>query len=110
MASLGKTVIKGGSGKTYRFRVYPLGTKFRKISGVYVITNRYHNEGTGYRHKTLYIGQTEDFSMPIDRHDKAQEFMQHGANCICVQSDASEDSRTVKAQDLVAALHPRCNG
>jgi hypothetical protein len=110
MASLGKTILKGGSGKTYRFRVYPLGTKFRKIGGVYVITNRYHNEGAGYRHKTLYIGRTEDFSEPLDQHGKAPELMQHGANCICVQSTASEDSRMVIEQDLVAALHPLCNG
>jgi len=110
MASLGKTVLKGESGKKYRFRVYPLGTKFRKISGVYIITNRYHNEGVGYRHKTLYVGRTEDFSEPLDQHGKAQEFMQHGANCICVQSDESEDSRLSKEQDLVAALHPVYNG
>ena len=110
MASLGKAVLKGGSGKAYRFRVYPLGTKFRKIGGVYVITNRYHNEDVGYRHKTLYVGQTEDFSKPFDQHGKAKEFVQHGANCICVLSDGTEDSRLAKEQDLVAALHPVCNG
>jgi hypothetical protein len=110
MASLGKTVLKGESGKMYRFRVYPLGTKFRKIGGVYLITNRYHNEGMGYRHKMLYVGQTEDFSQPFDQLGKVQEFQEHGANCICVQSDESADSRLSKEQDLLAALHPVCNG
>jgi hypothetical protein len=110
MASLGKTVLKGDSGKAYQFRIYPLGTRFRKIGGVYLITNRYHNEDRGYRHKTLYVGRTEDFSRPFDKHDKVKEFMQHGANCICVQSDESEDSRLSKEQDLVAVLHPVCNG
>jgi hypothetical protein len=109
MASLGKTVLKGESGNAYRFRVYPLGTRFRKIAGVYIITNRYHKEAAGYRHKTLFVGQTEDFSKPFDKHNKAEEFKERGANCICVLSDASEDSRLAKEQDLVATLHPVCN-
>jgi hypothetical protein len=110
MASLSRTVLKGDSGKTYRFRIYPLGTKFRKIGGVYIITNRYHREDAGYRHKTLYIGRTGDFSEPMDQHDKVREFVEHGANCICVLSDESEDSRLVKERDLIASLHPVCNG
>ena len=40
MASLGRKVFKGKSGAAYRFKVFPLGTRFRKISGVYVIANR----------------------------------------------------------------------
>src|SRR5687767_6748163 len=64
MPSLGKTTLTGGSGKPYRFRMYPLGTKFRQKSGVYVITNRSHSDGGRHRHATLYIGQTEDVSQP----------------------------------------------
>ena len=30
MASLGKAKFKGDSGKRYQFRVFPLGTRFRK--------------------------------------------------------------------------------
>jgi len=62
MASLGKTVFNGGSGKAYRFKVYPLGAKFRKISGLYVISNRSHGANGGYRHAPLYVGHTEDLS------------------------------------------------
>jgi hypothetical protein len=109
MASLGKTAFKGGSGTAYRFKVFPLGTKFRKLSGVYVVTSRFHKEGAGYRHSALYVGHTEDFSQLFGQHRKAKEFMQQGANCICLQKDASEESRLTKEQDLVAGLNPACN-
>lgn len=109
MTSLGMTVLKGGSGKGYRFRVYPLGTRFRKKCGVFVITSRSHSEEGGRRHKPLYVGQTEDLSQPFDQHRKAEQFMQHGANCICLHPETSEESRMAKELDLIASLHPVCN-
>ncbi len=109
MASLGKTAFKGKSGKLYRFKVYPLGTKFRKVSGVYLVANRLHRQDGSYRHIVVYVGQTEDFSQPFEQHRKANEFRQQDANCICLQSDDSEESRLAKQHDLVVALHPVCN-
>lgn len=109
MASLGRTVLIGESGKEYRFRVYPLGTKFRKKCGVFVITNRSHSEDGGHRHETIYVGQTEDVSQPFHQHRMAQQFIEHGANCICLHSEESEDGRLAKERDLIAALHPICN-
>ena len=109
MASLGKAVLKGGSGKTYRFKVFALGTRFRKIGGIYMIAYRAHGDHGAHRHKVLYVGNTEDFSQPFAKHRKAQDLMRLGANCICVQSDASEKSRSEKEQDLIAAFSPACN-
>ncbi len=109
MAALGRMVFKGRSGKAYRFKVYPLGTRFRKLSGVYVIGNRSHGTDGGRRLIPLYVGHTEDFSQPFDRHRKAKDFAEQGANCICVQSDTLEESRLAKEQDLIAALSPACN-
>ena len=37
MASLGKATFKSKTGNHYRFKVFPLGTRFRKISGIYMI-------------------------------------------------------------------------
>jgi hypothetical protein len=108
MPSLGKTIFKGKSGNVYRFRVYPLNTRFRKISGVYVIGSRECTSGSN-RVVALYVGHTEDFSRPLDKHLKAKDFVEQGANCICVQSDAVEESRSTKEQDLIAALQPACN-
>ncbi len=109
MASLGKMIFKGKSGTAYRFRVFPLGTRFRKISGVYVIGSRLHGTNGGHQVVPLYVGHTEDFSQPFDRHHKAKDFAEQGADCICVQRDAVEESRAAKEQDLIAALHPACN-
>ena len=109
MPALGKTAFKGASGRTYRFRVYALGTRFRKLGGVYVIANRSNGANGGHRHMPLYVGQTEDFSQPFGEHRKASSFMEHGANCICLASDASEESRACKEQDLITAFQPVCN-
>jgi hypothetical protein len=110
MASLGKMIFKGKSGTAYRFKIFPLGTRFRKISGVYVIGSRLHGADGGHRVVPLYVGRTEDFSQPSDRRRKAKGCAEQGANCICVQSDAVEESRVAKERDLIASLHPACNG
>jgi hypothetical protein len=110
MASIGRTAFKGVSGKAYRFKVYALSAKFRKLSGVYVVTSRLHKKDGGYRHIPLYVGHTEDFSQPFAKHRKSAEFLQQGANCICLQKDVSEESRMAKEEDLVAGLNPACNG
>jgi len=109
MASLGKAVLKGASGKAYRFKIYALGTRFRKLSGVYLITTRVNDANGAHRHVPLYVGQTEDLSQPFAQHHKADVFARHGANCICLLSDKSEESRSAKEQDLIAAYHPVCN-
>ena len=109
MAALGKMVFKGKSGKAYRFKVYPLGAHFRKISGVYIVGTRSHGTNGSRRLVPLYVGHTEDFSQPFDQHRKAKEFTQQGANCICLQSDAVEESRQAKQEDLIASLNPACN-
>lgn len=109
MPALGKTAFKGASGRVYAFKVYALGTHFRKLSGVYVITNRSNTADGGHRHQPLYVGQTEDLSQPLGGHRKAEVFLEHGANCVCLLSDASEDSRIAKERDLIAAFQPMCN-
>lgn len=110
MATLGKTICRGHSGEVYRLKVYALGTRLRKESGLYVITCRSRNAEGGYRHVPVYVGQTEDLSQPIGRHRRLQQFKEHGANCICLQPDVSEKSRRAKEADLIAKYHPVCNG
>ena len=110
MASLGKAKFKGDSGKQYRFKVFPLSARFHKLSGIYLIACRAHAADGGHRHKILYVGHTEDFSQPFDKHSKAQDLVRLGANCICVQADASKESRLAKQRDLVATFSPACNG
>ena len=100
MASLGKTTFKGKSGTTYRFKVFPFGTRFRKISGVYVVGSRTNGGNGSHRIEPIYVGHTEDFSQPFDKHHKAKDFAEQGANCICVQSDADEESAACQGTGL----------
>ncbi len=109
MPALGRTVFQGESGQRYRFKVFPLGTRFRKLGGVFVIGSRPQGASQRRRIVPIFVGHTEDFSQPADLHLKAQDFTAQGANCICVQSDAVEESRRTKEQDLVAGLRPACN-
>ena len=109
MASLGKAKFTSKSCNQYRFKVFPLGTRFRKLSGIYMIAYRAHGNHGGHRHKVLFVGHTEDFSQPFAKHRKANDLMRLGANCICVQSDKSAKSRLEKERDLIAAFSPACN-
>ncbi|MEN6407646.1 MAG: hypothetical protein ABFC77_14395 [Thermoguttaceae bacterium] len=109
MASLGKAMFKGSSGSQYRFKVFPLNTRFRRLGGIYLIAYRCHGKQGVHRHKILYVGNTEDFSQPFGNHHKSQYLMRLGANCICVQSDQSKESRLKKEQDLIATFSPVCN-
>jgi hypothetical protein len=110
MASLGSTTFRSKVGNRYRFKVYPLGTRLRRMSGIYVIAYRGRDAEGAHRHRILYVGNTEDFSQAFEKHPKAQDLVRMGANCICVQSDQSEESRLKKERDLVAAFNPAGNG
>ncbi|MGA7699881.1 MAG: hypothetical protein WCB27_09745 [Thermoguttaceae bacterium] len=107
MASLGKIKLTSASGEQYRFRVFPLGTRFRSISGVYLISRRATRTEGGHRHKILHVGNSADFSQPFDGYRKAQELARFGANCICVQPDKSAESRREKQRDLAATFAPK---
>jgi hypothetical protein len=109
MASLGKARFTSKSGNQYRFKVFPLNTRFRKLGGIYLIACRSHGDEGGHRHKILYVGSTTDFSQPFEKHRKAEDLVRLGANCICVQSDESAKSRQGKERDLIAAFSPVCN-
>lgn len=104
MASLGMTTFKGRSGKQYRFKVFPLGTRFRKISGVFVVACRAQGTNGGHRYIALFAGHTADFSLPFAEHPQAPDCARQGANCICVLKDGSEESCLAKEQDLLGAL------
>ncbi len=104
MASLGTAVFRGQSGTRYRFKVFPLGTRFRKISGVYVVAYRHQGTSGGHGYTALFAGCTADFSQPFAEHPQAENCSRRGANCICVLKDGSEESRLAKEQDILAVL------
>jgi hypothetical protein len=109
MASLGKATYTDKAGKRYRFVVFPLDTRFRKISGVYLIACRAQGSHGGFRYRILHVGSTNDFSEPLTKYDESQYLRRLGANCICIQSDKSAESRLEKERNLIAAFHPPGN-
>ena len=109
MAKLGTLALKGTSGQTYNFNVYPFDTDFKALGAVYAITRRTQNSGAGGSHATIYIGETGDLSTRFDNHHKEACFTQNNANCKCTHPDDNEDSRLQKEADLIASQDPPCN-
>ncbi len=105
MAKIADLTLKGVSGNSYTFEVFPMGTSFNAIGGVYYISKRVNRN-----HTNIYVGQTGDLSERFKNHHKANCFLKHNANCISVYRCDSEDRRLLVEQDLIAGLNPPCNG
>ena len=105
--------LSGSSGYTYTFLVYPLGTAFKSLPGVYVVTRRHPKLfDPGFEHSILYFGETEDLSTRFDNHHKAASFRRNNANCIGVLLEGCIDevARRAIESDLVMHWNPCCNG
>jgi hypothetical protein len=109
MPKLSNVTFTGASGKAYNFEVYPIGTVFNDVGGVYAITKRYRNNQGGYSHDVIYLGETEDLSTRFNNHHKADCFDQREANCICTHRDDNANSRLTKEADLIKRYTPPCN-
>lgn len=109
MAKIADASWKGQSGAKYDFAVYPLGTDFKPLGAVYIVTKRTVKDGSG-THDFIYIGQTEDLSTRFDDHHKDACFTKHGANCISVHLNSSESQRLDIETDLCRLHNPPCNG
>ncbi|MHB1862232.1 MAG: GIY-YIG nuclease family protein [Gemmatimonadaceae bacterium] len=96
-------ILKGRSGATYGFTVYPIDTKFKAVGAVYTILQS-SSDGI------IYIGQTGDLSERFDDHHKATCFARHGASFIGVHGETSERNRLAIETDLVQHYGPPCNG
>lgn len=102
--------LTGASGKKYAFLVYPWGTSFKPLGGVYAITRATPNQSGGQTHTILYVGQTGDLSERFDDHHKEDCFNKRSANCHCVHLEANEKTRLAIESDLIANYNPPCNG
>lgn len=110
MAKLGSIKFKGASGTAYDFNIYPIGSEFKAIGGVYVISRREKNKDDAYIHNIIYVGHTKELDERFDDHHKAQCFVDNNANCISIHTDDSKESRLNKESDLIERYDPPCNG
>lgn len=101
MAKFGNLTIKGASGGSYEFTVYPGNTLFKAAGAVYVVTNRTPKEDGGGSHRFLYVGETGDLGTRFGGHHKQGCFEARGANCICVLPRSDEHHRLEIENDIL---------
>ena len=96
--------FKGKSGERYRFQAWPMGTKFKAVGGVYIITRRTFDDrtfATKASHQALAIGQTPDLASSLVSESEQSKLTAQGANCVCVCAAADEARRIQIEKDLV---------
>ncbi|MEQ8163329.1 MAG: GIY-YIG nuclease family protein [Smithellaceae bacterium] len=104
MAAEGKVTVTGQSGTKYDFEVYPWGTSFSPVGGLYLVLKK---QPTNYG--ILYIGQTGNLSDRFDNHHQAQCFKQNGKTHIAVRGEGSEPKRLAIETDLIRNYSTSCN-
>lgn len=109
MADLGDATINGKSGKIYTFKMFPIGTNFKSIGGVYIFVKHFLGTDKSNNYNLIYCGKTEDLSTRFDDHHKADCIKKNGANRICVMSVSTEKERTSIEEDILAAYNFTCN-
>lgn len=105
MSKVESVKVRGASGKTYTFDVYPWGTTFKAVGAVYLVLKKNQSN-----YSILYIGQTGDLSERFDDHHKASCFTRHGRTHIGILVESSETRRLAIEADLIANYKPVCNG
>ena len=95
--------LRGASGASYTFQVFPWGTAFKPLGAVYVVLKTAPDG-------IIYIGQTGDLSERFDNHHKALCFGRCGRTHIGVLLENLESRRLANETDLVRAYQPHCNG
>ncbi|MEW8508333.1 MAG: hypothetical protein AB2598_16685 [Candidatus Thiodiazotropha sp.] len=96
--------LKGVSGRSYDFDVYPWGTSFKAVGAVYTVLKKH---GTNF--SILYIGQTGDLSERFDNHHKRPCFDRNGKTHIGIHLESAESRRFDIETDLVRNYSPVCN-
>lgn len=111
MKTFGGISFSGQSGNRYHFAAWPLDTRFKALAAVYFVTRRVHQNTTYDRasHEGIYIGETEDLSMPLSGHARRDCFGELGANCVCICLMPDAARRRTSAQDLIDRHAPPCN-
>lgn len=96
--------FRGKSGERYCFQAWPIGTKFKAVGGVYIVTSRSFEDRTFQTkasHKTLAIGQTNNLAASLVTQAELAKLIAQGANCICVYAVVDAERRAQIEKDLI---------
>jgi excinuclease UvrABC nuclease subunit len=100
----------GASGAAYEFQMYPLGTRFKELPGLYVFGRPVPNG----QWEVLYVGQTHNLQSRIgtglSTHHKILDARNLGATHIGVSVFIGREYDRLQAEsDLIASVNPRLN-
>ncbi|MBT1073487.1 GIY-YIG nuclease family protein [Pelotalea chapellei] len=104
MAAEDKVTVKGQSGTQYEFEVYPWGTTFNPVGGLYIVLKKQPGN-----YGILYIGQTGNLSERFDNHHQSDSFTRYGKTHIAVRAESSEQKRFTFETDLIRNYNTCCN-
>lgn len=96
----------GKSGKTYKYRIYKINTKFVKKPGNYVFAKETKPDWFS----PLYIGQTQDLSSRFTDHHAQECLDRNGVTHITVHvNEDGEQARLDEETDLRNKYNTACN-
>lgn len=106
MAAEDNVIAMGASGQQHQFGVYPWGTRFTAVGGLYLVLKKQSSSN----YDVLYVGQTGNLSERFDNHHKQASFDRHGRTHIAVKAESGEKARLAIETDLIRKYQPPCNG
>jgi hypothetical protein len=96
---------KGLSGRTYRYSVFGLDTRWNDVPGNYIFAR-----WSGGRWEAVYIGETESFLQRLPNHEKWPCARRNGVTHVHAHvSNEGLVSRRAEEADLIASDNPPCN-
>lgn len=103
-------VWNGASGRKYSFELWPIGTNFNDIAGVYIFCRRLANGNWG----AVYIGESSSLkgrlSSNLATHHRLDAIKRQGATHICALPISGHPSlRLAVETDLRQLIKPICN-
>jgi hypothetical protein len=104
-----QVALAGRSGQRYDFRIYVWTTKFKAVSGVYVVAARTIEPGQPAKYEPLFVGTAKDLSGVLKNHPRDECFQMYLANVIGVLKEDNEEARATILADLLDGLAPPCN-
>lgn len=97
---------EGESGKTYRYKIYGIGTSFKDMPGNYIFTKKANFN----KWLPIYIGETDSLENRLSNHEKLPCVERNGGTHIHVHSSSSdEEIRCSEEVDLINKWNPSCN-
>jgi hypothetical protein len=96
----------GASGRTYKYYVFPIGTRFTNETPANYV---YCAESPAHGWKPQYIGQTGNLRERLGNHEKEACAIAQGATHLHVHLSGAEADRLVEEKDLIQHFNPCCN-